>query len=479
MKKIIALILLSFSLQSQTLIKPKQIEGSTAGSVLTTTGAGTPTWTNTLPYSILTGTPTIVGAYEPKLNGTGFVKSTGALTSYDNTSYIPTSSVSAFQPTISGGYIPYVGANSFTTTNNITGNNITNSVQSVTSVNGTTTLTVLSPRDLRLIGSSSQTIQLPNATTLPLNNKFEFNNNSTGTLTIVNSGGSIQTTIQSGGYCIIDCQDNSTSNGTWDFHFLMPANSQYGTNSMAITGSLTTTGDIRVAHVYSNRHYGGTGVSDGIDYYSTKGAGTASGQAHVFRGGTDGATTILTMLNNGTIRIPSNRIIQCTDAGGTNRSLLTWSSGDNIEFNGRPGVTDIVLNPTSGGVGLYVKSGGDIGLGAASPSARAHIIKTTEQLRVGYDVSNYFNSTVGSTGSVAFGFVGTTPEVYFNTTGSTVIGNKAALTTTATAGFLYVPTCAGVPTGVPTAVTGKVPIVIDATNNRMYIYSGGAWVALN
>ena len=63
--------------------------------------------------------------------------------------------------------------------------------------------------------------------------------------------------------------------------------------------------------------------------------------------------------------------------------------------------------------------------------------------------------------------------------GNTVVGNQAALATTATDGFLYVPSCAGVPTGVPTAYTGKIAIVADSTNNRLYIYSGGAWVALN
>lgn len=60
-----------------------------------------------------------------------------------------------------------------------------------------------------------------------------------------------------------------------------------------------------------------------------------------------------------------------------------------------------------------------------------------------------------------------------------VIVGSSALTTTATDGFLYVPSCAGVPTGVPTAQTGTIPIVVDSTNNKMYIYSGGAWVALN
>lgn len=51
----------------------------------------------------------------------------------------------------------------------------------------------------------------------------------------------------------------------------------------------------------------------------------------------------------------------------------------------------------------------------------------------------------------------------------------AAIATNATNGFFYVPGCAGTPTGTPTAYTGRVPIVVDTTNNKLYFYSGGAW----
>lgn len=56
---------------------------------------------------------------------------------------------------------------------------------------------------------------------------------------------------------------------------------------------------------------------------------------------------------------------------------------------------------------------------------------------------------------------------------NTVVGNQAALATNATDGFLYIPTCAGVPTGVPTAYAGKVAVVFDTTNDDFYIYNGG------
>lgn len=54
------------------------------------------------------------------------------------------------------------------------------------------------------------------------------------------------------------------------------------------------------------------------------------------------------------------------------------------------------------------------------------------------------------------------------------LGN-AALSTTATTGYTYVPTTAGTPTGVPTTKTGMAAILIDTTNGRFWSYYGGAW----
>ena len=60
-----------------------------------------------------------------------------------------------------------------------------------------------------------------------------------------------------------------------------------------------------------------------------------------------------------------------------------------------------------------------------------------------------------------------------------VSAGAPSLATDATDGFLYIPSCAGTPTGTPTGITGMIPIVADSTNNILYIYSGGSWVALN
>ena len=71
-------------------------------------------------------------------------------------------------------------------------------------------------------------------------------------------------------------------------------------------------------------------------------------------------------------------------------------------------------------------------------------------------------------------YTASTERMRVDGSGNVRVGT-AALATTATDGFLYVPTCAGTPTGTPTSITGLAPIVINTTNNKLYFYSGGAW----
>jgi len=78
--------------------------------------------------------------------------------------------------------------------------------------------------------------------------------------------------------------------------------------------------------------------------------------------------------------------------------------------------------------------------------------------------------TLQSGNDASFSIVsgGTRDNVKFGTTAS-------ALATTTTDGFPYLPTCAGTPTGVPTAYTGYVPMIFDTTGVKLWIYTGGAW----
>jgi hypothetical protein len=58
-----------------------------------------------------------------------------------------------------------------------------------------------------------------------------------------------------------------------------------------------------------------------------------------------------------------------------------------------------------------------------------------------------------------------------------VAGNAVAAsgTTTMTDGFFYIPAAAGAPTGVPTAIAGRVPMYYDTTNDQFYIRNGANW----
>ncbi len=57
--------------------------------------------------------------------------------------------------------------------------------------------------------------------------------------------------------------------------------------------------------------------------------------------------------------------------------------------------------------------------------------------------------------------------------GNVVIGT-GPLVTTATAGFLYISSSAGAPTGVPPAKAGRIPFHYDSTGNALYAYNA-AW----
>ena len=58
---------------------------------------------------------------------------------------------------------------------------------------------------------------------------------------------------------------------------------------------------------------------------------------------------------------------------------------------------------------LLNPNGGNVAIGGSTASARLHVTSTTEQLRCGYDASNYLGSTTNSAGVTTFNLVGTAP----------------------------------------------------------------------
>lgn len=88
------------------------------------------------------------------------------------------------------------------------------------------------------------------------------------------------------------------------------------------------------------------------------------------------------------------------------------------------------------------------------------------------------NTAASSDIAFAVGGMATTDEAMRIDSARNVSVGNAAIATNAANGFLYIPTCAGTPTGTPTAKTGRAPIVWDSTNKKLYVYDGG-WNAMN
>jgi hypothetical protein len=125
-----------------------------------------------------------------------------------------------------------------------------------------------------------------------------------------------------------------------------------------------------------------------------------------------------------------------------------------------------------------------VGIGTATPTQGLHLVGITYRQN---DATNSFGFEMQSgtgtsrlvtiSGGSAFAIqTGNNSVDYLNLdgNGSVTIGSNV-VATSATDGFLYVPTCAGVPTGTPTAKSGYAPIVVDTTNNKLYFYSTGVW----
>jgi len=147
-----------------------------------------------------------------------------------------------------------------------------------TNVNGGSTATASSGQTVtmnagntqiqKITGTSTITFKLPDATTLINGNVYQFNNNSTGTATIQNASAGAVTTIPGGGFAELICTDNSTTAGVWDYHFLIPANSSWGTSALTIGGSVsasnlsgTNSGDVTLNAVGSSPNANGASLS--------------------------------------------------------------------------------------------------------------------------------------------------------------------------------------------------------------------------
>ena len=175
---------------------------------------------------------------------------------------------------------------------NTSANHFTQSLTKTTSAAGTTVLTLASSYHQILTGSTTQTYQLPDATTLPTGYSYLFDNDSTGNLFIINNASGAVDTVAAGGYAIVFLENNATVAGEWGRAGLLPNEVNWGTLSADLGNSVITNAVWNGTPVASG--YGGTGLTTftaaNNALYSTSSSALAAGTLPVAAGGT-GQTT--------------------------------------------------------------------------------------------------------------------------------------------------------------------------------------------
>jgi hypothetical protein len=200
---------------------------------------------------------------------------------------------------------------------NVDANNFIASLNTVVSAAGTTVLVVSSSYHQRLTGTTTQTFQLPDATTLLNGTTFLFDNDSTGILTITDNATTVLDTIAPGGNAYIYLSSNTLPAGTWNAHAFLPSTYSFN-NATANFGTANLTNGTWQGNTIDTP-YGGTGLTSftsGGALYATSTSALTSGTLPVGSGGT-GATGTPT---NGQLLI----------GNGTGYSVASLGSGTGI-----------------------------------------------------------------------------------------------------------------------------------------------------
>lgn len=244
----------------------------------------------------------------------------------------------------------------------------------------------------------------------------------------------------------------------------------FGTSPTLVTPTFTTSATVPVV-------YGGTANGSALVLTSTSSGTPAADYVSTVVGGAEAWRTV----NGGQIIVGYTASVTTGVTGSFQMHGATAAKSSFVNArwqNAAGGAGNILVKSRSGTIGLnaIVQNGDTLGFVSFVGDDGASFItgaNITAQVDGTPGISDMptllaFSTTQNGSGSV-------TERMRIDNAGNVIV-NTAALATTATDGFLYIPSCPGTPTGVPTSYTGRLPMVFDSTNNRLYIYDG-AWIS--
>jgi trimeric autotransporter adhesin len=331
-------------------------------------------------------------------------------------------------------------------------NNVYLGFNTITAAAGTTTLTNASSGWQQVVGTTTQTIKLPVATTLYKGLAYTIANNSTGSVTITDSAGTTLDTTVTGGSSILVLTNNSTSAGSWTAYSYVPSSYDFST-STANFGNASITNAVWNGTTIASG-YGGTGLTTfsaaNNALYSTSSSALAAGTLPVAAGGT-GATTLT---SNGVVYGNGTSAVSATSAGTTGQVLIattgsapSWGSvpstaavtsfsAGTTGLTPSTGTTGAVtlagtLNVANGGTGTTTSTGSGSVVLSSSPSLTTPTLgaATGTSLAVSASALTSSNtSNLGVGGTLGFSDTGIIAHSVATTNGylQQVIQNKSA-----------------------------------------------------
>lgn len=244
------------------------------------------------------------------------------------------------------------------------------------------------------------------------------------------------------------------------------------TTNANMTGPITGTGN--TTSITAQTGTGTTFVMDTSPTLVTPNLGTPSALVGTNISGTAASLTAGHVTTNANLTGPITSSGNATSIAAQTGTGTTFAMSASPTFTGTVGAAAIAatgtISTTTVGAGAQIQ--------AIAPASQNAVIQASAN--AGSTVMSMFASQALGTGILrtegSYSLVlqsNNTQALIIDANQNVAIGS-GALATTATNGFFYTNTCSGTPTGTPTSISGRVPMLYDTSANKLWVYNG-AW----